>query len=279
MQIDLLGSTVIRIPGEPSQEVRASKVRAMLATLALDVGRTVSCSELADELWGERPIGNVGNALQANATRLRKVLDALRPGSRHGSGPELTSQAPLVRSVHNGYMLDLPSESVDAVRFQRLAREGATQIREDPRRAIELFECALDLWRGSALVDAGDGVRCRSAAARLEQARLTVWEDLVTARIILREGRVVIGHLRQLIEQHPLHERFCEQLMLALYRSGQQGDALASFHRLRRQLDDDLGVTPGKSIRLRYNEILSQDPGLFADSVVWRWRDEFTRQQ
>lgn len=268
MQIDLLGSIAVRRLGGPRHEIKASKVRAMLATLALNVGKTVSRAELAEELWGEQLVGNVGNALQANATRLRKVLEPVREPGYDGN------VSPLIRAVHHGYLLDLPSEAVDTVRFQRLASEGAALIQERPRQAIALLECALDLWQGAALLDAGDGLRCRSAAIRLEQARLTVWEDLVTARIILREGRVVIANLRQLIELYPLHERFCEQLMLALYRSGRQGDALETFHILRRRLMEELGVEPSQPLRRRYQEILNQDPALLTESVVWRWREE-----
>ncbi|MEO6702990.1 MAG: AfsR/SARP family transcriptional regulator [Jatrophihabitantaceae bacterium] len=274
MQVDLLGSVAVHWMGGPPHPIKASKVRAMLATLALEVGKTVSRSELADELWGTAPVGNVCNALQANATRLRKALEPFRDcradcDARH---------APVVRSVHNGYLLDLPSDAVDVNRFNQHAKQGNALVRDQPRQAIAQLECALDLWQGSALLDAGDGLRCRSAAVRLEQARLSVWEDLIAARIILREGRLVIAQLHQLGEQYPLHERFCEQLMLVLYRTGRQSDALEAFHQVRHRLDTELGLEPSRPLRRRYQEILAQDPGLLAEDVVWRWREEYSMQ-
>jgi DNA-binding SARP family transcriptional activator len=268
VEIQLLGSVALRVDPSRRLDIKANKVRALLATLALDAGRTVSRVELMDELWSGRALNNVGNALQATATRLRKVLDA----SCRGSG----DPSPQLRTVYNGYQLDLPAAAVDAVRFQCLATEGRALVRDEPRRAISLIEQALALWQGPALLDAGDGMRCRSAAARLEEARLTSWEDLITARMLLQEGRVVLGDLRQLVEQYPLRERFCEQLMLVLYRWGQQSEALRTFHRTRQRLDEELGLEPSEALRHRYDEILVHDPVLMSPAAAWRWRDRST---
>ncbi|HEY1920534.1 MAG TPA: AfsR/SARP family transcriptional regulator [Streptosporangiaceae bacterium] len=238
----------------------------MLATLALEAGHTVSCTALADELYGSAPPDKLGNALQANATRLRKVL-------RDSSGGDS-----VLHAVHNGYVLDVPPDMVDASRFQRLAKEGSRILPDSPQEAIQRFEAALTLWRGPALLDAGDGLTCRSAAARLEEVRLTLWEDLISAWIMLREGRRVLADLKQFVERYPLRERFCEQMMLALYRSGQQSEALNVFHRTRERLDEELGLEPKPFLRKRYQEILEQDPGLMGPDVVTRWRQDYVTE-
>jgi DNA-binding SARP family transcriptional activator len=170
--------------------------------------------------------------------------------------------------VYNGYVLDIPRESVDGNRFLDLAARGSTSLRHDPYRAIELLESGLRLWRGPALLDAGDGLRCKAAAAMFDERRLTMWEDLVSARLAIGDVRQAAADLRSLVSQHPLHEHLCAQLMIALYRSGRQGEALTLYHRTRRRLDDDLGVQPGLLLQQRYAEILAQDPALTLSGIT-----------
>jgi SARP family transcriptional regulator, regulator of embCAB operon len=264
MEICVLGAVSVST-GTRRIEISASKVRTLLAVLALNAGRTISCTTLADELWSDQPPPKMGNALQASATRLRKVLD-------DASGR--TGSTSVLRATYNGYLLDVVPESVDCLRFERLAAEGRKVLPWCPKHAIELFESALQLWRGSALADAGDGLLCRGASARLEESRLMLWEDLISARIIVSEARQVLADLRQFVEQYPLRERFCEQMMVALYRTGHQGAALEAFHRTRRHLDQELGLEPGPFLRRRYQEILAQDPRLMAPDIMTRWQDD-----
>jgi SARP family transcriptional regulator, regulator of embCAB operon len=253
VQVGILGTVSVTVSGE-QREIRASKVRAMLAALALEAGHAISHVELVDELWSGQPLGNAHNALQAHASRLRRVLE--------GPGP-----TPL-RSVRNGYLLDIPRDSIDGNRFLVLAAQGAAALRERPERALDLLQAALQLFRGPALLDAGDGLRCRAAAALFDERRLTVSEDLISARLAIGDERRAVAELRQLVGQHPLHERFRDQLMLALYRSGRQGDALELFHQTRRLLDQELGLRPGLSLQRRYVEILAQDPALTLPSAL-----------
>ena len=262
MFIDILGTVAVRAEG-CCRGIRANKVRAMLATLALDAGRAISHVDLADELWCGQPLGNVRNALQAQATRVRRVLDG-----KTGQGPGLT----VLRAVGNGYLLDIPPEHVDGNRFLDLAARGAALLHCDADRALELLQEALRLWRGPALLDAGDGLRCRSAATLFDERRLTVWEDIVSARLAVGDNRQAIADLSQLVAHHPLHERFYEQLMLALYRVGRHSDALDLFHRLRARLDEELGLEPSDRLKHRYAEILSQDPRLESTAAVWSQR-------
>jgi DNA-binding SARP family transcriptional activator len=267
VRIDLLGTVSVTVNGH-AQEIRAGKPCAMLATLALDAGRAVSTVDLADELWAGRHLGNTRNALQAHATRLRRVLDGPDRPARGGT---------VLRAVFNGYQLDLPADRVDSNRFLELAGRGGAALPHRPDRALELLQAALDLWRGPALLDAGDGLRCRTAAAVISERRLIVWQDLVSARLALGDERRAIADLRQLVAQYPLHERFCEQLMLALYRCGRQGEALDHFHRTRRRLDEELGLRPGQPLQRRHAEILSQDPVLAMPAAVWARHGEPAR--
>lgn len=257
MFIALLGPVTVNADGR--RYGMANKVRNMLAALALEAGRAVSYEELADELWSEQSLGNTRNALQAHATRLRKVLDT----AVGQSGP-----ASLVRAVWGGYVLDVQPSSVDSNRFLELAAQGSEALPRDPERALTLFQESLALWRGPALLNARDGFRCRGAAALLEERRLTVWEGLVRARMLLGDESHAIAELQQLVAQHPLRETFCDLLMLALYRSGRQGDALELFRVTRRHLVEELGVQPGLSLQRRHAEILSHDPALTLSSAV-----------
>jgi len=255
VHIDILGSITITTDGEV-RTIGSNKTRALLSALTVEAGHAISLDDLADELWSGRPPRNSRNALQAHATRLRKVLDGPDGGSR-------------LRAMRNGYVLDVPRENVDANRFLELAADGAAALHTDPARAAELLRAALRLWRGPALLDAGDGLRCRAAAALFEERRLTAWEDLATARLSLNDERNAIAELTRLVAQHPRRERFCEQLMVALYRSGRQSEALELFQRTRQRLDRDLGIEPGLPLKRRHAEILAQAPELTLPSAVW----------
>lgn len=258
MRIDLLGAISVTVQGH-SREIKASKLRAMLATMALDAGRVISHGDLAEELWGCRhPRGNARNAMQAQATRLRRVLD--------GPVDELSPRT-VLRAMGNGYLLDVPTECVDCNQFLELAARGADLLAR-PELAVPVLLEGLRLWRGPALADVGDGPRCRSAAAQLEERRLAIWEDLITARLCVGDERQAVVELRALVAKYPLRERFAEQLMLALYRSERQCEALEVFDRTRRCLDRELGVQPGRSLQRRHAEILAQDPGLLRATVV-----------
>lgn len=254
MNIEILGPTSIRT-GETRRAIQAKKVSALLALLALDARHVVSFDELVDELWAECPLQNARNALQANALRLRKQLELCVRGH---AGQEL------VQTAANGYVLDIEPESIDANQFQRLAGRGSELVRSRPYEAIGLLRHALSLWRGPALVNAGDGLRCRAAAARLEERRINAREDLVAAEIETGEARSAVAELRQLVARYPERERFSEQLMLALYRCGRQTEALDVFHRARQWLGSELGLEPQRPLHVMYQAILVQDPALLA---------------
>lgn len=258
MDIGILGNVVVTIGGH-CDEVRANKVRAMLGVLVLDAGRVISHVDLAEELWADAAPLGIRNALQAQASRLRRVLK--QPGQAHG--------ATALRSVKNGYVLDVPRAAVDAYRFLDLAAQGASLAPRDPVGALRLLDSALALWRGPALLDAGDGMRCRSAAAQLDERRMGVWQDQAGAWMALGDDRRAIAALTSMVAQYPLREPFSDQLMLALYRDGRQGEALDAYHRTRQVLDEEMGVLPGAPLQRRYAQILARDPVLDSTAAIW----------
>jgi SARP family transcriptional regulator, regulator of embCAB operon len=258
MNVQLLGPISITQNGTTTG-ITANKVRSLLATLALEAGTAVSHGELADELWAGNPLETTLNALQVTATRLRKALDA-------AGGPSCGAR--LLKAVPNGYVLEVPAEYVDGNRFLDLAAEGSAALKQCPQRAVRVLESSLSCWKGPALLDAGDGLRCRGAAALFEERRFAVLEELASARLAASRERDAIPELRRLVAQYPLRERFSELLMVALYRTGRQGEALELFRSVGRQLDERLGVSPGHGLRECHARILAQDPGLRGPSAI-----------
>ncbi|MEZ7003796.1 BTAD domain-containing putative transcriptional regulator [Streptomyces sp. AD55] len=232
------------------------RARALLAVLAFTPGEVVSTEFLIDELLADGNSKNPKNAIQASMHRLRTTLDDNGiPGG------------PLVRTSVGGYLLALPRSAVDAHRFEGLTARGSALTRDDPRAAIPLLEQALRLWRGPALTDIAGGRRCESQAARLEGLRLGALEDLYEARLAVSTDRGTVAELEQLAIEHPERERISELLMIALYRSGRQGEALAAFRRVRTWLNRELGLEPGSAMRALQKAILVQDPVLDGRSV------------
>lgn len=229
------------------------KLKAILATLALSPGVTVSCSDLLDELWGECPPRSAANSLQGHIARLRRTL--VKQSGKEGMRDVIQTSGP-------GYMLALPPENIDASRFVTGVKLAGRTWADRPAEAIALLTRALDTWRGPALLDTGHGMICRTAAARLEETRLLAREILIDARLVLGDHHEVIPELEQLLSRNPLRERLCGQLMIALYRSGRQADAISTFHRLRHRLSTELGLEPGPDLQNTMAEILRQEKSL-----------------
>jgi DNA-binding SARP family transcriptional activator len=249
MRIDILGTLSLIDMNGKKLNIGSRKLRTLVALLALSPRTPVPIDDLVDELWAERPISNARNALQANVARLRKLVEIVsgRPGDE------------LIRTSSAAYILDIPPADVDAHEFVALADDGAKILEERPQEAADLLQRALRLWRGPALSDVPDGMRCQYGARHLEERRLAAREDLVAARLATGRARDVVSELRQLVAEHPERERLSEQLMLALYRTGRQTEALNVFHYLRNWLDDELGLQPNRAICFLYQAILSQD--------------------
>ncbi|MGW1818021.1 AfsR/SARP family transcriptional regulator [Streptomyces sp. NPDC002125] len=251
MEINVLGSLCISWEGRRTTPV-SQRASVVLSLLALTPGAPVSFDQIVDELWAGRSMVNARNALQANVVRLRRILKDIT-----GLGGEQ-----LVRTVGSGYLLDVAPGVIDAHRFAEMADKGGALVRSDPRAAVAELEAALALWRGPALLDAADGLRCRAQAAHLEERRVSAYEDLVAAKLADDAERVSLAELRQFAADHSERERLSELLMLALYRDGRQAEALEVFHGARRRLADDLGLEPGRALYSAYQAILAQDEEL-----------------
>ncbi|MFD7292177.1 BTAD domain-containing putative transcriptional regulator [Streptomyces sp. NPDC059897] len=232
----------VQLPGE--------KLRTIMAALALTPGTPVPAIDLLDELWGDQPPKSADNSLQSHVARLRRVLAERtgNPKARH-----------VIRTTRSGYLLDVDPADVDALRFSNAVEAAGRRLNTDGEGAIELLTDAFSEWRGPALVDTGNGMICRIAYTRIEETVLIGRELFVEAHLRLGRHWQVIPELEQLMTQHPLHERFCEQLMTALYRSGRQADALRVYRRARHNLDAELGIEPGPGLQRRFRQILHQE--------------------
>lgn len=247
LRISLLGPIEVSVDGAPVRLVGQKRL-AVLAVLALRVGRVVSTDALIDALWGFDPPPSAPGTLQSHVSHVRRVL-----GPAAG---RLLSRAP-------GYRLDLPPEAIDVSRFEALAAAGrAASAGGRPAQAAEQLSAALRLWRGPALDDLAGLEFAAREAARWDEARLAVVEDRVDADLALGRHGEVAAELGQLLAANPGRERLAGQLMLALYRGGRQADALQVFQDTRRRLIDELGIEPGRDLQALEEAILLQKPEL-----------------
>jgi YVTN family beta-propeller protein len=222
------------------------KQRAVVAILLLRRGELVSSERLIDQLWGERPPPTAAKTLQSYVSRLRKALGNDVLVTRNG-----------------GYVLAAAPGQVDAERFEEIVAEARHALADgDAAHARELLDSALALWRGEALGDLAYESFAQGEILRLDEMRLGAIEDRIDAELALGHHRELLGELESLIAQHPRRERLYGQLMLALYRSGRQSDALDVYRRARRTLGDELGLEPGPELRALEQRILTHDPTL-----------------
>ncbi|HLA92193.1 MAG TPA: BTAD domain-containing putative transcriptional regulator [Actinomycetota bacterium] len=243
MRFSVLGS--LEVSGEEgSVPLGGPKQRIVLAHLVLGVNRVVSAEHLIDALWGEELPEDPKSTLQVYVSRLRSAL-----------GPDVVeAQAP-------GYILRADRDEVDALRFEDLL--GAARGNgSDPRVTDEILAEALELWRGPAFADLSGEPSLTGEIARLEELRLQALEEKIDARLELGRHVQVIAELEGLTQTHPLRERLWRELMLALYRSDRQGEALAAFERARTFLAEELGIDPSRDLQLLHERILRQDPEL-----------------
>jgi DNA-binding SARP family transcriptional activator/tetratricopeptide (TPR) repeat protein len=233
--------------------LRGSRLRTLLALLLLHANETLSTERLIDELWGERPPATATKSLQVHISRLRKTL-----AGEGGNGP-----AGVVLTRERGYELRLDPDRLDSCRFERLVVEGRSELAGGhPRRAVSALDEALSLWRGTPLAELAYEPFAQREIARLEDLRVAAHEQLIEAKLALGAHAEVVGQLEILIGEHPYRERLRAQLMLALYRSERQADALQAYQDARRTLVDELGIEPGERLRELERAILEQDPGL-----------------
>jgi len=224
---------------------------ALLALLALRANRAVSSDVLIDALWGDERAG-ARKRLQMAVVRLRQAL-----------GPLGADGMPVVRTVGGGYLLALPEGELDAEVFRRRLEEGRAALREgEPARASELLTSALELWRGPPLAEVGYEEFAQTEIRRLEELRLLALEARVEAELELGHHAGVIADLEALLVEQPSRERIAGQLMLALYRSGRQADALEVYQRTRAHFAQEFGLAPGPQLTSLQMAILNADQQL-----------------
>lgn len=245
MQVRLLGPVDVLVNGE-SRPVDGLRRKALLAVLALRCGEVVSASALVQAVWDNSAPPTAINALQGHVSRLRTTL---------GSKTAIRMRSP-------GYTLQLARGDVDVQLAEDLLRQATEP--GDPVRGARQLSAALALWRGEPLADIAGLEWFVEQARYLELLRLRVERALLEARMAAGEHARLIPDLERLVTDHPLDEQFRAQLMLALYRSGRQADALAAYRDMRRTLDEELGIDPGPALRDLESAILRQDPAIQA---------------
>jgi DNA-binding SARP family transcriptional activator len=237
--------------------VGGPQLRTVLARLLVDAGRPVSVSTLVDELWGERPPADAERTARTYVSRLRT---ALRPASGPG-GPPVDAE-PLV-THRSGYELRVDPSVLDAVRFERLAASGRRALGQgQPQLAMAQLTEALALWQGDAYGEFGEGPVLSAEGARLTGVRLGVVEDRIAAGSASGLDATLVEELEGLVRAHPLRERLVGLLMVALYRSGRQAEALAAYRNARALLVDAHGVEPSPELTGLHQRILNHDPAL-----------------
>ena len=230
----ILGPLEVR-DGDGAIALGGPRQRALLVALLLRAGQVVPTEQLVDELYGEEPPKTATTSVQNGVVALRKALGADR----------LVTRSP-------GYLLDVPRDSIDSHRFERLVADAR---RASPSERRRLLGDAITLWRGPALAEFAFDDWAQGEARRLEELRLAVSEERIATDIELDRAADVVPELEALVRQHPLRERPTELLMSALYDAGRQADALEAFGAIREALDE-LGLEPGQRLRELQAKIL-----------------------
>jgi predicted ATPase/DNA-binding SARP family transcriptional activator len=227
--------------------VRGPKRRGLLALLVVHSGQRLTVDRIVEGLWGAAGSPAAARTVQAYVSQLRRVIDDPRVSLVANEG---------------GYTLDVPADAVDATRFERLVREAGDIA--DPAERVARLDRALELWRGAALEEFADDAWAASERARLDMLRLQAVEQHVEARLALGRHRELIAELEALVDEHPLDERLWAHLLVALYRSGRQADALRAYERLRHTLAEELGIDPSPELAALERQILDHDASLDA---------------
>src|SRR5438067_3219183 len=231
MEFRILGPLEV-IENGRTVDLGGQKQRALLAMLLLHANEVVSSDRLIDALWEDDPPETAPKALQVHVSQLRKLVGADR----------IETRAP-------GYVLRVRPDELDLSRFAALRAAGSAGE-------------ALELWRGQPLADFTYVRFAQSDIARLRELQLACREERIEADLAAGRHAEVVGELEALVSELPLRERLRGQLMLALYRSGRQAEALAQYQQARQALVDELGIEPSRELREVHQAILNQDPAL-----------------
>ncbi|MGW1056352.1 BTAD domain-containing putative transcriptional regulator [Streptomyces sp. NPDC002521] len=231
----------------------AAKPRVVLATLLAQSNTAVSTHSLIDELWGTKPPRTAGTTLQVYVSQLRK---ALLDGAGGDRAQPLVTQPP-------GYLIRVGPDELDLTLFESLRMSGRAALEErDYATASRLLGRSLALWTGPALSGVPHGPALQSTAIRLDELRSEVLEQRIDADLRLGRHHELIGELMALAHEFPMRETLHGLLMVALYRSGRQSEAVRAYHQVRRTLVDELGVEPDTSLKRILDRVLASDPSL-----------------
>ncbi len=249
VEIRVLGPTELLVDGA-DVPLRSFKVRQLLCLLAAQRDQVLSVDRLTDQLWDGEPPDSATPTLRVYISRLRKLLSGVGRQSVLVTRP-------------TGYQLAVGDGELDSVRFDQLVARGRAALQQgDPETAAALLRESLDLWRGTPYSDITNSPAVVTECARLGQERLSVQEDFLDAELACGRHRMAIGLLEALVAENPLRERLWAQRMIALYRSGRQPEALASFQDLRRHLSDELGLDPSPELADLHGAILNRSSSL-----------------
>ncbi|GAB2953515.1 BTAD domain-containing putative transcriptional regulator [Nonomuraea fastidiosa] len=257
MEFKILGSLEVLSNGRdiaPS----APKLRRVLSLLLLHPNQIVRTAALIDELWGDEPVRSAMTTMQTYIYLLRKIFDAEHPSAGN-----------ILVTKPAGYIVVTPEETIDLFRFEALAEEGRSALAAgEPEAASARLGEALSLWRGPALADVQTGRLLDAHVTRLGEARLRAVELRIEADLCCGRHRELISELKGLTTSHAYHEGFYKQLMLALYRSGRQCEALDLYQSVRQCFVKDLGVEPSAELRRLQRDILDAAPRLDLNAQV-----------
>jgi DNA-binding SARP family transcriptional activator len=261
VQFGLLGELVVETDGRPVA-IGGPRQRALLALLLLNANRPVSADLLVRELWPRSDLDASFTSLKVAVSRLRKAtLDGTDVGPSEVDGRPALSERIVTRQ--RGYMIRVEDGELDSVEFERgLAAGRAALAQGRPDEAIANLSVGLRHWRGHALGEFRDDDWARLEALRLEELRVEALEERIGAELSLGNHAAMVAELEQLVAAHPERERLHEHLMIALYRSGRQVEALDTFSRARRHLVDEYALEPSERLRDLHRAILAQDPAL-----------------
>lgn len=241
----ILGTLTVTVSGK-EVPIESGKLRVLLAALLLRAGTVVDNDRLADWLWDERKPSNPRGALHTYVRRLRMLL----------------GDTDLVETAPGGYRIGVAEEELDLTRFRRRVR--AARQTEAPEERSRLLSGALGAWRGEPLADVPSDALRRDESPALQDERLGALEAYFECELQLGRHAQLVKELRTAAMDNPLRENFWSQLMLALYRSGRQAEALDVYRQARRELVEQLGIEPGDRLRTVHTGILESDPSLAA---------------